>query len=195
MPLDTPLPFMQRPTSHGTTPAFPGRVSCASILDAPWHAAFTKPGAERKTEAKLRDEQAGVWLPMECRDRDKRLAPLIPRYIFLQLTGERTKWGCVIRSAGGEELASVLRSPTGRPLVVPLAALDALRGQCAPDGVLYPVASREMRRGDLGRAATGPFQSFTGICRMTTRQRVELLLSMFGRIVPVWYDRRDVELF
>ena len=170
---------------------------CASLPGVPWHVLYTHPNAERAAEHKLRREGAGVWLPMDSRlwdNRQRKISVTFPRYLFLQLTGDRVKWGCTVRSDGGEELGSVLRSPAGRPLVVPLAALEALWSQCAANGVIYPPEAREARRGDVLRVLSGPLAGFAGVCTMTTRERVTLLLSIMGRPAPVEYARSAVEI-
>ena len=168
MPLDTPSHPMQRVAITDAGAHILPPNSCASIPPVPWHVAYTKPQAEVAIEAKLRDEGAGVWLPREI--RNNRLCPLIPRYIFLQLTGERLRWGCVIRTAGGEELGAVLRSPAGMPKIIPPSALETLQSQCDDDGVL-------LRRDLLSPVLPG----WRRLCDMTPADRQQLVLRMFGR--------------
>jgi transcription antitermination factor NusG len=197
MPLDGESISMRISALTGTEHTRSCFAPSASVTDMPWHVLYTQPNAERAAEHKLRREGAGVWLPLDSRtwaNRQRKISVTFPRYLFLQLTGERVKWGCTVRSDGGEELGSVLRSPAGNPLAVPLAALEALWGQCGPNGVIYPPEVREARRGDALRVLTGPFAGFTGICTLTTRQRVTLLLSMFGRDSAVEYARSAVEI-
>ncbi len=81
-----------------------------------------------------------------------------------------------------------------RPLVVPDRVVEELRSQMAVDGVIYPPEPRQMRRGDMGKVLVGPLASFTGICSLTSPQRVVLLLTLFGRQTPTEYKREDVEL-
>ena len=169
----------------------------ASIPGLPWHVAYTKPQKELATEMKLRQEGAAAWLPMECRTitrQEKRHVPVFPRYLFLQMTGDRPRWGYVIRNAGGEELAAVMLSPARSPLVVPDRVMRALWDACAPNGVIYPPEPREVRRNDVVKVLDGPWRDFHGLCRLTTRQRVEALLTLFGRETPVWFRRDQVEL-
>lgn len=172
-------------------------VPCASIPGLPWHVCYTKPQMELRVELKLRKEGAAAWAPNECwvtPDRHRRLRLIFPRYVLMQMSGERQKWGFTVRNEGGEELGSVLRSPSGRPLVLPDQDLEALLAQCAPNGVIYPPEPREMHRGDVGRVVTGPMTDFRGICRRTTRERVWLLLSVLGRETEVEFKRDAVEI-
>lgn len=169
----------------------------ASIQGVPWHVAHTKPLRESAVERKLKAEGAAVWLPVMSHigtNRQRRYERLFPRYILLQLTGEREKWGCTIRSDGGEELASVLRTPAGVPLIVPDEVMERLLVQCAPDGIIHEPEPRQMRRGDVARVEQGPFTSFSGVCQRTSKDRVWLLLTIMGRSTEVPFKRSDVEL-
>jgi transcription antitermination factor NusG len=66
--------------------------------------------------------------------------------------------------------------------------------QCAPNGVIYPPEAREVTRKDVVRVDAGPFVGFTGICQRTTRERVWILLNLFGRPSEVPFTREQVEL-
>lgn len=189
-----PLDSTQIGYEHNSNVCF---VPSASIPGMPWFCVYTHPQAEIKTELKLRREGAGVWLPLESvtlANRQRRIRAVFPRYLFMQMTGERPRWGYTIRDVAGEELGSVLRSPAGKPLEVPLPALEVIWSQCAANGVIYPPAPREMQRGDQAKVLDGPFADFRGLCTRTTREKVWLLLTLFGRRSEVGFRRDAVAI-
>lgn len=189
--------MVQGRSQAGTAPIATGFAPNASMPGAPWHVAYTKPRAEQATTEKLQAEGAGVWCPMVVEtmaNRQKRHVLLFPRYVLLQLTGERVRWGHVIRNAGGEELASVITSPSGRALVVPDQAIAELVAQAGKDGIFRPPPAREISRRDHVRVLDGPFTSFSGIVNRTAKDRVWCLLSIFGRSSEVELKRSAVEL-
>lgn len=175
-------------------------VPCASISGQPWLCVYTRPKCELRVEHKLRSEGAPAWLPQEAAFEptgERRIRALFPRYLFMQMLGERLRWGYVIHSEAGEELGAVLRSADGRPLRMPPGAIERLWSQCQPNGVIYPPEPRRMRRGDRGRVlADGgtPFSDLEGICTRARRERVWLLLGLLGRQVEVPFPREAVEV-
>lgn len=179
-------PFMG--SGHTTTCFAPS----ASIPDAPWYCVYTKPQQERATEHRIRVQGSAVWLPLESvrlANRQTVIRPIFQRYLFVQAY----PWN-VIRNAGGEEMARVLLSPARKPLELPPGELETLFAQCAPNGVIYAPEPREVTRGDRVTIEDGPFTSFSGICRRTSRDRIWILLNLFGRPQEVPFSRRQVEL-
>jgi len=157
-----------------------------------WHCVYSKPQAEILAEVQLRQQGFVAWVPLESRrnGRQSKLAPLFPRYLFAQFDVAEDHWAPVVNTRGVSDL---LRSPSGRPLDVPQRVMDRLMEQCAPNGVIYPAEAREMRRDDVGRVIDGPFAEFSGICTRTARDRVWLLLAVFGSR-EVEFRRDAVEL-
>ena len=168
----------------------------ASIAGRPWACVYTKPRAEIVAEHRVRAEGFAAWLPMhQVIHRPHRGVPftthrpIFPRYLFVQ----DYRW-TVVRNAGGEELGAVLRSPAGVPLSVPESVLEVLWSQCAANGVIYPPEPRQVRRSDTVRVLDGPFAGFAAVCSRTSRERVWLLLSIFGRSSEIDLKRGAVEL-
>jgi transcription antitermination factor NusG len=179
-------------TGHSST-----FLPCASVPGLPWLCAYTKPGKELQTELKLWKEGAAAWLPLTVtiwKNQQKRISPIFPRYLFFQMSGERPRWGYTIHTEGGEEIATAMKSAAGRPIEVPQAVIDILLAQCAPNGVIYPPEPRETRRGDAVKIENGPFQGFSGIVQRTTRERLFVLMTIFGRSSEVPFLRKQVGL-
>ncbi len=172
-----------------------GDETCANISE-PWFVVYAKPLRERQTLHRIREEGHIAWLPLEAPpkhrkvERERLNRPLFPRYLFVTAY----PW-LVVRDAGGQELGQVLTSPTTRkPLVLPAGLVDGLMAQCGPGGVFHPPEPREVRRKDMVRVEEGPFSQFSGIVQRTTRERVWILLNLFGRASEVPFTRDQVEL-
>ena len=171
------------------------RRTCASN-PAPWFVCYTKPLLERRTEYRIREEGGTAWLPLEAPpksrkvERERVIRPLFPRYCFVK----DYPW-LVVRNAGGEEMGQVLVSPASRrPVALPGGLVEHLMAQCSPGGVMRSPEPREVTRKDTVRIEVGPFADFTGICQRTTRERVWILLNLFGRPSEVPFTRDQVEL-
>ncbi len=119
-----------------------------------------------------------------------RIEPLFPRYGFIQPNAD-DQWVAALYARG---VAEIIRSPFGKPVALPTGEIEKLFAQCAPNGVIYPPEPREVSRKDTVRVEDGPFQGFTGVCQRTTRDRVWILLSLFGRQSEVPFTRGQVEL-
>lgn len=183
---------MQDAQGSGISRTTKRREPCASNPDTPWFCVHTKPQMESATERRIRDERSPVWLPLHATGKPKelRISPIFPRYLFVQAY----PW-TVVRNAGGEEMARLLTSPTtGRPIAIASGVIESWMAGCGPDGIIYPPEPRQITFKDNVRVEDGPFAGFSGICRRTTRDRVWLLLSLFGRLSEVPFTRGQVEL-
>ncbi len=162
-----------------------------------WHCCFTRPSHERDVDQAFKRAGFETLFPrfqLTRRSRHKEIRPLFPRYTFVRFDWKTDPWKRTVRDHIQREVGEMMVSSVMRPLVVPDRVVEELRSQMAVDGVIYPPEPRQMRRGDVARPLTGPFVGFTGICSLTSKDRVTLLLSLFGRSTPVEYKREDVEL-
>ena len=183
----------QRPNHTGPVGIIP--PPCASISSA-WVCYYTKPQKERAADVALRESGLETYFPLECytrADRSKVIRPLFPRYTFARIPGG-FPWRQTVRDHARQEVAQMMRSPSGLPLTVPDAVIGALLAQCMPNRVMYPPDPREMRRGDVGMVLQGPLAQFHGLCSRTTRDRVWLLLDILGRKSEVSFTRPQVEI-
>lgn len=165
---------------------------CGSHPAAPWLCIYTKPQSEIIALQELRKQGFAVFLPLhsaKLANRQTRIEPLFPRYLMAQ--PKDGSWSAI---RGTKGVASVLRTASGAAQVIPVMAMAILLAQCAPNGVIYPPEPREVSRKDAVRVEDGPFTGFTGICQRTTRDRIWILLSLFGRQSEVPFTRGQVEL-
>jgi transcription antitermination factor NusG len=158
------------------------RSPCGSNPDAPWLCVYTKPQAEVEALQHLRRQSFPVYLPLhvDANDRQKRIVPIFPRYLFAQPF--QGSWSAILGTRG---VSAVLRKPGGAAQTVPRRAVQRLLAQCAPNLVIYPQEPDEIHPGDRLRAKEGPFAELAGICTRTARDRVWILLGIMGREVEV----------
>jgi transcriptional antiterminator RfaH len=174
-------------------------VPCGSRGGAPWYCLQTHHGAELEAEWHLRNQGFAAYLPQfeTIRpNRQTRIAPLFPCYLFAQVTERAPSWG-PMRSTRG--VSTVLVRPgTPDPAPVLPAALLVLWRQCAPNGVIYPRDKTKARQplpsilGAMVEVEAGAFTSFQGICQQEARDRVAIMLSILGRETTVWLPREGV---
>jgi transcription antitermination factor NusG len=119
---------------------------------------------------------------------------MFPRYLFVQIAGERERKGCVIRSPGINDLGSILRSPAGNPLVVPERVVTQLRAGCDETGAWHVPQARRAAVGDSVTVQSGTYAGWQGVVSASKAERVAVLLSILGGPAPVWIDRAAVQI-
>lgn len=172
-------------------------LPCGSRSDAPWFCLQTHPGAEIEAEWRLRYQRFTVYLPqfeIIRSNRQTRIGPLFPGYLFAQVTDHAPSWG-PMRSTRG--VTTVLVRPgTTEPAPVQSGILQALWKQCAPNGVIYrdrgTPALPPLHAGDRIRVVDGPFANMDGIVRLPGQNRIQVLLGVLGRQAVVTIDRKVV---
>jgi transcriptional antiterminator RfaH len=157
-----------------------------------WFCAWTHPSAEFRSELDLMAKGFRVYLPLHLDRRFERdagqaiIGPLFPRYLFVQFNPSRDQWRRIYRSRG---IAGLIAVTTDKPIPVPIGIIEHLQARTSARRVVddpgeHPEASR-IRVGATGTVLGGPWAGWTGICTLSRRDRLTLLLSLFGRQVPV----------
>jgi Transcription termination factor nusG len=195
MIVDTIAPEPVLTQSHGTREGLPA-VSCGGIS---WHCFHTAPNLERHADAALKKLGFETYLPLEgrpVRGKPTLILPIFPRYLFARFDARSASWGRdAILSASDRDLGRFILNPASRlPAVVPEGVVGLLRSKCAANGVIYPAPPRQMHRKDRGRIVAGPWREFIGICSRTNKERVWLLLNLFGRETEVEFKRDAVDI-
>ena len=178
----------------GTVSTGIGSLGCGAIPGLPWQCVYTLPSMELTAAAYIREAGFIEWVPLETvcwSNRLRRQRVAFPRYLLVQFDPLRDAWGKLNRTRGVDH---VLISTAGKPLSIGWNTVDTLMRELAPGGAMHPVEPREMRRGDAGRVLAGPLAGFLGVCSMSTRERVTLLLSIMGRSAAAEFDRKQVEI-
>lgn len=183
---------MQATQTNGTEPISSGFVPCGRRLDTPWHCIWTKPSQEGLADHSLRSDGFPTFFPMHLAtlaNRQQRIEFLFPRYGFFQ-PDPNDQW---VRALYVKGVASILRTGSGLPRVVPDAAIDRLMAQCAANGCIYPPAIPEFKVNDAARVISGPFAEWTGICTKSAKDRIWLLMEVMGRPQEIAFARTVLE--
>lgn len=153
-----------------------------------WYVAHTKLKAEEIALLNLSMQGFKAFLPRyhrirrHARKTDVVIAPLFPRYLFVELDIEQDRFLSVDSTRG---VAYLLRQ-NGCPAPLPSGVVESLLMQADVKEVV-PLSSLELF--ELGmklRILDGAFAGYQGIYeRMTDNERVQLLLEMLGRDIRI----------
>lgn len=173
--------------------------------DMKWYVIQTRSGFENK--AKLALEEAAkrlnlthnlgeVIVPMENvvevknGERTQRNVKFLPSYILAQLNLTPEMWHCV------KDAPHTIGFVGGRtnPPPVPQREVDKIRGQME-EGMKAPKAVLSFQVGDQVKVVDGPFKNFLGTVEEVNpdKNKVRVLVSIFGRATPVELDFVQVE--
>jgi transcriptional antiterminator RfaH len=150
-----------------------------------WYLIHSKLGAEREAQLHLQRQQYQTYLPrllQRVRRRGQlrmQVAPLFPRYLFLQLDEGRE---CLapVRSTSG--VADVVRFG-GRFATVPDRIIEALRAREDPETGLHSLClPARLTPGTHVRIEAGAFAGLEGVFgRAEGGERVVVLLTLLGQ--------------
>jgi len=149
-----------------------------------WYVVHTQGRQEGRAEVNLRRQGFEAWLPLirqtrrHARRLDRVLAPLFPRYLFVQLDLTRQAW----RSINGTFGVVRLLCNGDTPLVVPAGLVEKIMRKCDGAGTvvgpLHPLVVGEAVKVAMGRFdLEGLFETKSG------QDRVVLLIKLLGREV------------
>lgn len=171
-----------------------------------WYVIQAYSGYENKVKAHLekRIEDAGpelaakfgeILIPkenvQESRGGKKRVSTrtFYPGYVFIQMEMNDETWYLV------RDTPKINGFVGGRtPVIVPEREIEAIAQQVA-DGAAKPKPRVVFEAGDHVRVIDGAFANFTGSVEEVNheKQKVRVLVSIFGRATPVELDYGQVE--
>jgi len=152
-----------------------------------WIVAETQP--QRESFAKKNIDRFGyeTYLPRirERRNRQTRIAPLFPRYLFVKIT---ESWYAIASAMGVTRVIS----HGERPSRLDAKVINELRSRERGGFVQLPRAAK-LKPGQHARVLRGPFKGVVAPMHagMSDRERGRVLLDYLGRRINV--DRADVE--
>lgn len=160
-----------------------------------WYLVYTKPRQEHVARANLERQHYGVYLPLAQEHKRRRgkpadvVAPLFPRYLFINLDSQTDDWG-PIRSTLG--VVSLVRF-AHQPAQVPDDLIETLKRREGPEGIV--VVTREiLRQGARVRISDGKFSGYEGIfLARGGHDRVVILLDIMGKNARTTVDALSVE--
>lgn len=109
-----------------------------------------------------------------------RLAPLFPKYLFVQLDLQLDPWRSINGTRG---VVRVMCMDEYRPSPVPIAAMTRLLE--AGEMIDATTAALPFNLGDTAEFVEGPMKGRQGLVSASSEQRVTLLLDLLGRPTPV----------
>lgn len=162
------------------------------IADTRWYVVHTQARAERLAENHLKQQGYRVFCPVIRREtRHSRkvktvLAPLFPRYIFTSFNPDRDRW----RSINGTVGVLRLITANDRPLPLPKGLIETLREM--PDGS-GDQPCQTFHTGQNVQLLGREFTDLVGEIRsLDEKGRVQVLLEIMGRVVPVSANTKDL---
>lgn len=167
-------------------------------MGAHWYAIYTHAQAERTATSHLVRQGFEIYRPcyLKTRSHARRVervaAPLFPRYLFVAMDVERSRWLAVRSTVGVHSLVSQGSVPT--PLST--SVIDQIRAREGEDGFVVLEDPAFWRPGTRLYVTDGPLAECMGLFQgMSDRDRVTLLLDILGRpvrvTVPVGVVRGD----
>jgi transcriptional antiterminator NusG len=197
-------------TSEDGQPAEDGEEAQASDSTAPgkrkmrWYVVQAYSGYENKVKASLeerirqynmQDDFGEILIPREqvteTRGTAKRVTSrtFYPGYMFVQMNLTDESWHLV------KDTPKVSGFVGGRyPTAVPASQINLVAQQVA-EGAAKPKPRVVFEQGDHVRVVEGAFANFTGTIEEVKpeKQKVRVLVSIFGRATPVELDYAQVE--
>ncbi|NKB20006.1 MAG: transcriptional activator RfaH [Alphaproteobacteria bacterium] len=153
-----------------------------------WYVVQSHALAENKAQFHLKRQGFEVYLPRylkrrrHARKTDWVPAPLFPRYMFLHMDTERSRW-LSIRSTIG---VSQLVCQGNRPTPVPDEIVESIRERESETGLIDIRREAQFKKGDAVQVMDGPLCERVGLFECESDEdRVIVLLDLLGREVKV----------
>jgi transcriptional antiterminator NusG len=169
-----------------------------------WYAVHTYSGHENKVKTnierrsaaqpELRDKIGRILVPVEeeTRNRNGRRSTIkrkvFPGYVLIEMELNDQTWYLVKNTIGVTGFVSSGNKPVPLQDREVQEVLDALAGDARR---LTP----QWQKGEVIRVTSGPFADFNGTIEEVTpdKQKVKVLISIFGRDTPVELDFNQIE--
>lgn len=182
-------------------------MQCGCHSGDRWYVVSTPAKSEFIALLALNEAGFRAWLPMivhrsfvKLKDEPVResVVPMFPRYLFVSFDTNRDQWRRIFGLRG---VAWLFCGANERPIPVRHGVVEAIQALGrAGDGVIdekatpFPtngfspiVPDREVR------ILSGPLKGFSGICTMADKDRVKVMMTIFGRDGEMEFKRSHVE--
>lgn len=189
-----------------------------SILS--WHVAQTDPFMGAVAEKALAEQQVKTnadWSIFNPRLREIRRysrgrikeveRPYLPGYIFIAFDVDGDDWPPINKTRGIKDNGLMLAA-VSRPATIPTLVMEDLLGRC--DVEEFPEADGTMTRrhyihqeaadaylfkvGSTVKVTEGPWAGLHGPVQWSSRERVKIMMSLFGSVRPVEFRAKSLEL-
>ena len=178
---------------------------CDSRGGFPWYVVQTAPFQEEKVMERLEERGFGIFLPKIVEERVKRRfrwgrfyeerrrkqVVCFPGYVFVAFDIAQPEWRSIHKVKGVE---GIISAGAERPIPVPPAAMRVLIELGYDRPMVKDPVPELIKHGALVRVTEGPFASFQGICLWSRKDRVRLLMSVFGRQSEIEISPKSVSV-
>jgi len=153
-----------------------------------WYVVNTKAREESRAHFNLKRQGFNAYLPQykktrrHARRTDTVLAPLFPKYLFVEFDLDMENWSCINSTIGVSKLIKFGSLPTPIPteLVHEIQAREDAEGSVSLNRYL------KIQKGDQVTIITGAFSDHSGIFECQDDDaRIVILLNLMGRDVRV----------
>ena len=163
-----------------------------------WYVAYTQQGSEILAEGQLANQGFKSFLPRcvktvrHARKNRSVIAPLFPRYIFVQIDLSAQRW----RSINGTRGISYLLSMGDRPSAVPSGVVEEIMNRSGENNIIEIPTEIPYESGESIEITDGAMVDQVGkFVRVDARQRVVMLLNLLGRESEVHVEAESVRAF
>jgi transcriptional antiterminator RfaH len=153
-----------------------------------WYVVQTHALAENKALFHLKRQGFEAYLPRylkrrrHARKTDWVPAPLFPRYMFLHMDTERSRWLSIHSTIGVAQLVC----NGNRPAPLPDGVIKSIRDRESEAGLIDIRREAQFNKGDAVQITDGPLSERLGLFECDTDDdRVVILLDLLGREVKV----------
>jgi transcriptional antiterminator RfaH len=151
-----------------------------------WYVVTTKAREETKALFNLRRQGFNAYLPQQKKTRrharrtDIVLAPLFPKYLFVEFDLDMKNWSCINSTLGVSKLIKFGTTPTPLPTEV----IDEIQAREDSKGMVTLNRDLDIKQGDKVTVINGAFNNHVGIFECQNDDaRIVILLNLLGRDV------------
>jgi len=153
-----------------------------------WFVASTKAREESRALFNLKQQGFNAYLPQykktrrHARKTDVVLAPLFPKYLFVEIDMNKQKWSAINSTIGVGKLLQFGSHPTP----VPVDLIHEIRAREGSEGIILMDKCLKIKTGDAVNITSGAFIEHSGVfdCYHDD-ERVVILLNLMGRNIRV----------
>jgi transcriptional antiterminator RfaH len=153
-----------------------------------WYVVNTKAREEPKASFNLKRQGFNAYLPQYKRTRrharriDTVLAPLFPKYLFVEFDLDLERWSSINSTAGVKKLIMF----GSLPATLPSELVEEIRTREDVEGVVSLNQYLKIKQGDQVTINSGAFSEHSGIFEcQDDDKRIIILLKLMGRDVRV----------
>jgi transcriptional antiterminator RfaH len=162
-----------------------------------WHVVHCHPQKEFTAESNLQNQGFITYMPRylklrrHARKTDQVLAPLFPRYLFVQFDSELDNWLPINNTMG---ISYLLRDRNNFLSSVADNIIAELQNRQDGTGAVSLAALELFKPGDKVRLLDGAFENHIAIYqKMTDNQRVELLINLIQQPTKLAVPLHNIE--